>query len=50
MDHQTVTCYRCGAVLHAGYQTSHNRFHQDLDKLEKRTSQAEELARRARRG
>jgi hypothetical protein len=50
MDHQTVTCYKCGAVLHAGYQSKHNRFHSDFDDMEKKLKDVEAIARRAGRG
>lgn len=50
MDHQTVTCYECGAVLHAGYQSKHKQFHSDFERALKVTNEVElERERAARR-
>lgn len=46
---QTEICYKCGAVVDAGYGSKHRRFHSDFDDMEKKLKDVEAMARRAAR-
>jgi hypothetical protein len=47
---QTETCRKCAAIVDANDSHRHRRFHSDLEDLERRVKNAEQIARRAARG
>ena len=46
---QTVTCYDCGAVLDAGYQSYHRDLHDLVGKLKRQVRDLEEKVRKLER-